>query len=525
MIDPAQHVEAPPADGMASKSLAFNAEESLIVEHNLSPWEAIKAYPMAIFWCVVISACVIMEGYDQILVQSFYAYPQFQLKYGEYVGVGSTGYQINAPWQAGLSNASGVGAFFGTLMNGVFGHKRVLLGALVTLSAFIFITFFAPNLPVLCVGQILSGLPWGIFATAAPAYASECLPMVLRVYFTSFTNMCFIIGQLISAGVLRGLQGRQDEWAYRIPFALQWMWPIFLIPLVSMAPASPWHEVRKGRLESAEKSLRRLQRKSADIDPKKTLAMIVYTNNLEEQLQVGTTYWDCLKGFELRRTEIACMCFIGQPLSGGNFAYNSSYFFERVGLNTETTYSLNLGGTGLALLGTLINWFYIMPRFGRRPTYLLGMAVMIMALMAIGILQVWGDRPSVGYAQSALCLFWTFAFQLSVGQLGWALPAEVGSTRLRQKTICLARNAYYIVNVVSGVLQSYFINPTAWNLSGYTGFFWGGTSIVVLVWAFFRLPETKDRSYEQLDVLFAQKVPARHFKKTDPDVFNHYEVN
>ncbi|KAH6982689.1 general substrate transporter [Ilyonectria destructans] len=529
MIDPAQHVEAPPADGMASKSLAFNAEESLIVEHNLSPWEAIKAYPMAIFWCIVISACVIMEGYDQILVQSFYAYPQFQLKYGEYVGVGSTGYQINAPWQAGLSNASGVGAFFGTLMNGYlvdkFGHKRVLLGALVTLSAFIFITFFAPSLPVLCVGQILSGLPWGIFATAAPAYASECLPMVLRVYFTSFTNMCFIIGQLISAGVLRGLQGRQDEWAYRIPFALQWMWPIFLIPLVSMAPASPWHEVRHGRLESAEKSLRRLQRKSADIDPKKTLAMIVYTNNLEEQLQVGTTYWDCLKGFELRRTEIACMCFIGQPLSGGNFAYNSSYFFERVGLNTETTYSLNLGGTGLALLGTLINWFYIMPRFGRRPTYLLGMVVMIMALMAIGILQVWGDRPSVGYAQSALCLFWTFAFQLSVGQLGWALPAEVGSTRLRQKTICLARNAYYVVNVVSGVLQSYFINPTAWNLSGYTGFFWGGTSIVVLVWAFFRLPETKDRSYEQLDVLFAQKVPARHFKKTDPDVFNHYEVN
>lgn len=57
------------------------------------------------------------------------------------------------------------------------------------------------------------------------------------------------------------------------------------------------------------------------------------------------------------------------------------------------------------------------------------------------------------------------------------------------------------------------------------GFFWGGTSIIVLVWAFFRLPETKDRSYEQLDVLFAQKVLARHFKKTDPDVFNHYEVN
>lgn len=144
--------------------------------------------------------------------------------------------------------------------------------------------------------------------------------MVLRVYFTSFTNMCFIIGQLIAAGVLRGLQSRPDQWAYRIPFALQWVWPAFLIPLVAMAPPSPWHEVRQGRFESAEKALRRLQSPSAEIDPKKTLAMIVNTNNLEQELSVGTSYWDCFKSFELTRTEIACMCFMSHPLSGTNFA-------------------------------------------------------------------------------------------------------------------------------------------------------------------------------------------------------------
>ncbi|KAH7126532.1 hypothetical protein B0J13DRAFT_588940 [Dactylonectria estremocensis] len=253
--------------------------------------------------------------------------------------------------------------------------------------------------------------------------------------------MCFIIGQLISTGVLHGLE-------------------VFLIPLVTMAPSSPWHEVRHGRFESAEKSLRRLQRSSVDIDPKNTLAMIDYTNNLEEQLQ--TTHHD--------------------------------YFFEQVELATATTYSLNLAGTGLALARTLINWFFIMPRFGCRSTYLVGMTVVIMALSSIGILN------------------------MQVGQLGWALPVEVISIRLCQKTICLARNAHYLINVVAGVLQSYFINPAAWNLSGYTGFFWGGTSLVVLIWPFFRLPEAKDRSFEQLDVLFAKKIPARHFKKTDPDV-------
>lgn len=140
-----------------------------------------------------------------------------------------------------------------------------------------------------------------------------------------------------------------------------------------------------------------------------------------------------------------------------------------MGLATETTYSLNLGGVGLALMGTLINWFFIMPYFGRRTTYITGAAVMALTLTIIGILNVWVDRSQIGLTQSGLCLFWTFVFQLTVGQLGWAIPAEVGSTRVRQKTICLARNAYYLINTVASVLQSYCINPSAWNLAGYTG--------------------------------------------------------
>lgn len=130
----------------------------------------------------------------------------------------------------------------------------------------------------------------------------------------------------------------ETEWGFRIPFAIQWVWPAFLIPILFFAPESPWHLVRKGRLEEAEVSLRRLQRASAPIDPKQTLAAIIYTNDLEQELTAGTSYFDCFKGSELRRTEIACMVFAGQVLSGGNFAYNSTYFFQQVGLDTETTY-------------------------------------------------------------------------------------------------------------------------------------------------------------------------------------------
>jgi SP family general alpha glucoside:H+ symporter-like MFS transporter len=149
---------------------------------------------------------------------------------------------------------------------------------------------------------------------------------------------CFIIGQLIASGVLKGLVNNPTEWGYKIPFAIQWVWPAFLIPILIFAPESPWHLVRKGRYEEAERSLRRLQRKSAPIDPKATLAAIIYTDNLEKELTVGTHYWDCFKGTELRRTEIACFIFAAQVLSGGNFAYNSTYFFKQIGLNSDTTY-------------------------------------------------------------------------------------------------------------------------------------------------------------------------------------------
>lgn len=273
---------------------------------------------------------LLSSGYDTILLGNFYAYPEFAKKYGQFIDQNGR-HQLSAPWQAGLSNASQVGCFIGVLMNGYlvtkFGQKPIVIAALLVLSCFIFITFFAKNIAMLLVGQFFCGLPWGVFVTCAPAYASEVLPMRLRVFFTSWTNMCFIIGQLIAAGVLAGLVSRPDEWAYRIPFALQWTWPAFLVPILCFAPESPWHLVRVGKLEEARKSLSRLQRSSKfseKLNLDTALAEIVHTNNTEIQLSAGTSYLDCFRGIELRRTEIACMCFAGQVLSGSSFAYNST---------------------------------------------------------------------------------------------------------------------------------------------------------------------------------------------------------
>ncbi|KAK9320915.1 hypothetical protein V1517DRAFT_189283 [Lipomyces orientalis] len=73
---------------------------------------------MAIFWWLAISMCVVMEGYDMILIGNFYAYPTFAQKKGTYFP--GVGYQLTAAWQAGLGNAFGIGAFFGALATALF---------------------------------------------------------------------------------------------------------------------------------------------------------------------------------------------------------------------------------------------------------------------------------------------------------------------------------------------------------------------------------------------------------------------
>lgn len=58
------------------------------------------------------------------------------------------------------------------------------------------------------------------------------------------------------------------------------------------------------------------------------------------------------------------------------------------------------------------------------------------------------------------------------------------------------------------------LNPTALNLAGKSPFLWAGTGTVVFVCVYFFLPETRERNYRQLDIMFHRRVPARKFKTT-----------
>ncbi|KNE87849.1 hypothetical protein PSTG_18760, partial [Puccinia striiformis f. sp. tritici PST-78] len=117
--------------------------------------------------------------------------------------------------------------------------------------------------------------------------------------------MCWVIGQFFAVAVNKGSSPRQDEWAYRIPFGVQWVWPVPILCGLLFAPESPWWHVRKNDREAAKRSLIRLtSRNQPGFNPDETIAMIEHTNEMEKKLKSGVTYRDCFRGVDLRRTEI-----------------------------------------------------------------------------------------------------------------------------------------------------------------------------------------------------------------------------
>jgi SP family general alpha glucoside:H+ symporter-like MFS transporter len=223
--------------------LSSGARAATNAERKMSLLAGFQLYPKAISWSIVLSATIIMEGYDTALLVSFFTFPGFKEKYGAPDPSHPGNFEISPKWQSSLTSAAVVGQIIGLFLNGFladrFGYRRTILTALVALCCFIFLPFFAVNVQMFLAGQILCGIPWGIFQTLATTYAAEIMPVALRAYILSSMNICWLIGQLCAVGVARSQTGNITEWAYRLPLALQWALAVPIIIGVYFAPESP----------------------------------------------------------------------------------------------------------------------------------------------------------------------------------------------------------------------------------------------------------------------------------------------
>ncbi|KAJ4327737.1 hypothetical protein N0V84_001846 [Fusarium piperis] len=484
-----------------------DAQDATTREHEMTLRDALKRYPKAALWSLAMSSAIIMEGYDTMLMGNFYAHPAFQRRYGIH-GEGDS-YEIPSDWQAGLSNGSACGQLIGLLLAGYigerFGFRKTMMGGLSLIIALIFISFFAPSLEVLLVGQVLFGIPLGLFQTTPIIYASEVSPVCLRPYLTNYINFCWIQGQ----------------WGYRVPFGIQWFWPAILIPLLSFAPESPWWLVRQGRLEDAKKMLIRLaSQDDARADADKNVALMVVTTEHERQINAGTSYYACFKGVDMKRTLTVIGIYCVQTLSGNPLRGFSSYFMRQAGFPSDQAFNLTIINYALALIGGFVSWA-LLPLFGRRPMYVSSLAAMFILMVVIGgvgVPQATSSNTAYSWAIGVMLIVSSFLYNAAIGPLTNTICCEIPSTLLRSKSVVLARWCYIITALIANTLTPYQLNPTAWNWGAKTGFFWAGGCLISTIFAFFCVPESKGRTTAEMDILFEKNISPRHFSKTKVDL-------
>jgi SP family general alpha glucoside:H+ symporter-like MFS transporter len=173
----------------------------------------------------------------------------------------------------------------------------------------------------------------------------------------------------------------------------------------------------------------------------------------------------------------------------------------------------------LGLVGTMGSWF-LMSAVGRRTIHFAGACTLFTILITVGSMSFAGTQASL-WGIGAILIVFVFVYDFTIGPVTYSIVSEMSSTRLKSKTIVLARALYNISNIVVNVLTNYQLGEAAWNWGAKTAYFWGGTCGCVCIWVYFRLPEPKGRTYGELDLLFEQRISARKFATTKVDPYGH----
>jgi sugar porter (SP) family MFS transporter len=400
-----------------------------------------------------------------------------------------------------LLAGAAIGALVCGKLNDVLGRKKTL----VILAVLFFVGtlggVFAPSLEVMIPSRVILGFAVGGASVTVPVYLAELAPTERRGSLAGRGELAIVVGQML-AFIMNAIIGNvwgehEGVWRYMLAVAALPAVALF-VGMLSM-PESPRWLISKGRHDEALSVL--LQVRSEE-RARAEMEEVEYLAAEEEEAHMGglsdlAVPW-------IRRIFIAGIgVAVFQQCTGINsIMYYGTQVLERAGFSASAALIANVANGVLAVIGSAICLFVLMDRVPRRKL-IIGGFIATTTCHALIVLSAY--LLPEGLTKAFVILFFmvsfVFCMQLALNVPVWVIISEMFPLRLRGLGMGVCILCLWVANAIIA-----FLFPIVVEAIRIEGAFLVFVVLGLIAIAFLKvfLPETKDRSLEELEERFAE---------------------
>jgi MFS family permease len=403
-----------------------------------------------------------------------------------------------------------IGGIATSPLNHRFGRKWTLLGAYIFSMGGGYLQVFAPNIATFVVGRFWNSMVIGIANATAPLYLCEIVPTSMRGRSVSLSNILSLFSGVIATIIVNATHTFEGPKSYRIPLAVQCGFPVLLFALAIFVPESPQWLVNKGRMDEARHNLRRLRGFSEwQVDDELRIMKLCEDN--ERELTANVRFWEIFNRQNLRRTLTAGSFYSLNQISGVilSTTYTTVFLTE---LSIGNPFVFTVIASCCTLAGTIAAPFAL-DFAGRRPTALTGMILLLILDAAAGTLAFFTSNPHAALAIAALGFIFNFFWATSFYSVSVLLPPEMATPKLRSYTMSYTIACAQTTAVITTFAVPQLTSADAANLGAKTYLVFAGCMACIVVYTFLVMPETRGRTYAEIDEMYDAKVPMWRWRR------------
>jgi len=399
------------------------------------------------------------------------------------------------------------GAGFAGSLSDYLGRKKVLI-----LSAILFLisaigTALPQTLWQFIVFRFIGGLGVGAASMTSPMYIAEISPARIRGRMVSVNQFAIVFGMLLVYFVNYFIAGSGDQ-AWNTETGWRWMFgseslpAMLLLLLMLLVPESPRWLTKKGRKDEA---LAILARVDGTEYAREEMVSIEETIS-HESGSISQLFHPGMKLVLVLGVALAVL----QQVTGINvFLYFGSDIFGKLGGETIDAALLQQVVVGATNLVFTIIAIWAVDKLGRKPLMIIGSAGMGISLFAMGIAGLYQAK---GLWLLFFVLGYIACFALSVGPVVWVILSEIFPTKIRGRAMGIATICLWVANtVVSQTFPMMDENKFLIDVfhHGFPFFIYGTMCIVLVVFTWRFVPETKGKSLEEIEKMWLARDPRK----------------